>query len=119
MSIRRIPGFRPHCASSSVSVGLHFHSKKYILYIGFSKKNLHLYIFFSKKNLHKYETNSKLFQESSLSCYLLHGKITLGKVEAGQKLGSENVTASTMTLVPGCGNRMIVPSEKKENELYL
>jgi len=35
-------------------------------------------------------------------------------LEAGQKLGSENVTASTMTLVPGCGNRMIVPSEKKE-----
>jgi hypothetical protein len=40
-------------------------------------------------------------------------------LEAGQKLGSENVTASTMTLVPGCGNRMIVPSEKKrKNTTY-
>ena len=38
----------------------------------------------------------------------------MAHLEAGQKLGSENVTASTMTLVPGCGNRMIVPSEKKE-----
>jgi hypothetical protein len=37
-------------------------------------------------------------------------------LEAGQKLGSENVTASTMTLVPGCGNRMIVPSEKKRKK---
>jgi len=35
-------------------------------------------------------------------------------LEAGQKLGSENVTAFTMTLVRGGGNRMIVPSEKKK-----
>ena len=42
----------------------------------------------------------------------------MAHLEAGQKLGSENVTASTMTLVPGCGNRMIVPSEKKERKDY-
>ena len=41
-------------------------------------------------------------------------EFSVAHLEAGQKLGSENVTGSTMTLVPGCGNRMIVPSEKKE-----
>ena len=43
-------------------------------------------------------------------------ELSVAHLEAGQKLGSENVTASTMTLVPGCGNRMIVPSEKKRKK---
>jgi len=37
----------------------------------------------------------------------------VAQLEAGQKLGSEMLPASTATLVPGCGNRIIVPSEKK------
>ena len=42
-------------------------------------------------------------------------------LEAGQRLESENVTASTATLVPGCGNMIIdririVKSPEEEQE---
>ena len=41
-------------------------------------------------------------------------ELSVAHLEAGQKLGSKMLSASTATLVPGCDNRIIVPSEKKD-----